>query len=65
MSTYPLRKLIPDATMAFFCFLLPPGCQMTQYLVKKKISGKGSTRKKKVSRKKNFPEFLKVHFSIV
>ena len=37
MSTYPLRKLIPDATMASVCFLLPPGSQMI-YLEAKKNS---------------------------
>ena len=37
MSTYPLRKLIPDATMASVCFLLPPGSQMI-YLGGKKFS---------------------------
>ena len=37
MSTYPLRKLIPDATMASVCFLLPPGSQMI-YLGAKKNS---------------------------
>ena len=25
MGTYPLRKPVPDATMASVCFLLPPG----------------------------------------
>ena len=28
MSTYPLRKPVPDATMASVCFLSPPGSQM-------------------------------------
>ena len=37
MSTYPLRKLIPDARMASVCFLLPLGSQMI-YLGAKKIS---------------------------
>ena len=36
MSTYPLRKLIPDTTMASVCFLLPTGSQMI-YLGAKKI----------------------------
>ena len=38
MSTYPLRKLIPDATMASVCFLLPPGSQMIYLGAKKKFS---------------------------
>ena len=38
MSTYPLRKLIPDATMASVCFLLPPGSQMRFLGAKKKFS---------------------------
>ena len=37
MSTYPLRKLVPDATMASVCFLSPPGSQMI-YLGAKKNS---------------------------
>ena len=37
MSTYPLRNLILDATIASVCFLLPPGSQMI-YLGAKKIS---------------------------
>ena len=36
MSTYPLRKLILDATMASVCFLLPPESQII-YLGEKKI----------------------------
>ena len=35
VSTYPLRKLIPDATMASVCFLLPPGSQMIHLGAKK------------------------------
>ena len=38
MSTYPLRKLILDATMASVCFLLPPGSQMIYFGGKKKFS---------------------------
>ena len=38
MSTYPLEKLIPDATMASVCFLLPPGSQMIYLGAKKKFS---------------------------
>ena len=37
MSTYPLRKLVPDATMASVCFLSPAGSQMI-YLGAKKNS---------------------------
>ena len=72
MSTYPLRKLIPDATMASVCFLLPPGSQMISYLVKekfgeKKIFGKFFFRKKIFSPIPPFIVFgdLKVHFGIV
>ena len=36
MSTYPLRKLVPDATMASVCFLSPPGSRLI-YLGAKKI----------------------------
>ena len=35
MSTYPLRKLIPDARMASVCFLLPLGSQMIYFRAKK------------------------------
>ena len=44
VSTYPLRKLIHDATMAFVCFLLAPGAQIIY------IFGGG----KKISAEENF-----------
>ena len=37
MSTYRLRKLIPDATMASVSFLLPPGSQMIYLGAKKNL----------------------------
>ena len=36
MSTYPLRKLVPDARMASVCFLSPPGSEMIYLGAKKK-----------------------------
>ena len=74
MSTYPLRKLIRDATMASVCFLLPPGSKKIFYFVKKNQRKNFFFGKKKFFREKPFfsliPPFflfgdLKVHFGIV
>ena len=67
MSTYPLRKLIPDATMASVSFLFPPGSEMIYFAEKKRFGKKIFRKRKNVSISSAFIVFadLKVHFSIV
>ena len=53
MSTYPLLKLISDATMAFVCFMFPPGSQMI-YFGGKKIRKNVFPNVKKIAQKNSY-----------